>query len=52
MRSSFRDLRVWPESIDLTTAIYWATVQFPKHEIYGLTRQIRQAVVFCSEQHC
>lgn len=45
MRSSFRDLRVWQESVDLTTAIYRVTVQFPKHEIYGLTQQLRRAAV-------
>ena len=45
MHSSFRDLRVWQESIDLTTAIYRETIQFPKHEVYGLTQQIRRAAV-------
>jgi four helix bundle protein len=45
MSSSFRDLRVWQESIQLTAAIYQATIRFPKHEIYGLTQQIRRAAV-------
>lgn len=45
MSSSFRDLRVWQESIELTAAIYRETACFPKHEIYGLTQQIRRASV-------
>jgi four helix bundle protein len=45
MSSSFRDLRVWQEAIELTTAIYAETVKFPKYEIYGLTQQIRRAAV-------
>src|SRR5919206_2557000 len=48
MRSSFRDLRVWQESIDLTAAIYRATIRFPKHEVYGLSQQIRRAAVSVS----
>lgn len=45
MSSSFRDLRVWQESIDLTAEIYKKTTHFPKYEIYGLTQQIRRAAV-------
>jgi len=45
MSSSFRDLRVWQESIELTAEIYRETAGFPRHEIYGLTQQIRRAAV-------
>jgi four helix bundle protein len=45
MSSSFRDLRVWRESIELTAEVYRETARFPKHEIYGLTQQIRRAAV-------
>jgi four helix bundle protein len=45
MSSSLRDLRVWQEAIELTTAIFAETVKFPKYEIYGLTQQIRRAAV-------
>lgn len=45
MPASFRDLRVWQESIDLTAAIYQQTCRFPKHETYGLTQQVRRAAV-------
>jgi four helix bundle protein len=31
--------------MDLVVAIYEATESFPKHEIYGLTSQIRRAAV-------
>jgi four helix bundle protein len=45
MASSFQDLRVWREAIKLAVAIYGATEKFPKHELYGLTSQIRWAAV-------
>ena len=45
MSASFRDLRVWQEAVDLSTDIYRETAHFPKHELYGLTQQIRRAVV-------
>jgi len=35
--SSFQDLRIWQQSMDLTVEIYQATSGFPRHEIYGLT---------------
>jgi four helix bundle protein len=43
--SSFKDLRIWQESIDLAVEIYQATTVFPKHETYGLTSQMRRAAV-------
>ena len=43
--SSFRDLRVWQEAMKLTTDIYRSTTAFPKHELYGLSQQIRRAAV-------
>ena len=43
--SSFRDLRVWQEAMKLTTEIYKSTSAFPKHELYGLSQQIRRAAV-------
>ena len=43
--SSFRDLRVWQEAMRLTAEIYQSTANFPKHEQYGLTQQIRRAAV-------
>lgn len=45
MSGSFKDLRVWHEAMDLTFDVYRVTASFPKHEIYGLTQQVRRAAV-------
>jgi four helix bundle protein len=45
MSSSFKDLRVWQEAMRLVYEVYRGTVDFPKHEIYGLTQQMRRAAV-------
>ncbi len=45
MASSFKDLRVWQDAIRLAILVYKATDTFPKHELYGLTSQIRRAAV-------
>ncbi|MBI4722193.1 MAG: four helix bundle protein [Candidatus Stahlbacteria bacterium] len=42
---SFRDLRIWQEGIELVKEVYKITVHFPRTELYGLTSQIRKAVV-------
>ncbi|HTS09868.1 MAG TPA: four helix bundle protein [Candidatus Eisenbacteria bacterium] len=36
MSSSFRDLRVWQQAVDLALEIYQGTAAFPKHEVYAL----------------
>ena len=41
----FRSLKVWEKSHGLTLKIYRVTDTFPKHEIYGITSQIRRAAV-------
>jgi four helix bundle protein len=45
MPSSFRDLRVWHEAMKLATDTCRATADFPRHELYGLTQQMRRAAV-------
>lgn len=35
----------WQESVSLATHIYQITEAFPKSEVYGLTSQMRRAVV-------
>jgi len=45
MSSSFKDLRVWQEAMRFTVEVYRATDQFPKHELYGLSQQLRRAAV-------
>jgi len=46
--SSYRDLRIWQEAVDLALSIYRSTMLFPKHELYGLTSQMRRAAVSIS----
>ena len=43
--NSFRDLLAWQEAYKLTLMVYEATKLFPKEEIFGLTSQIRRAIV-------
>lgn len=43
--ATFHDLRVWQKSHALTLAIYRASAAFPRHEIFGLTQQLRRAAV-------
>src|SRR3990167_6954389 len=45
---SFKDLIVWQKSRDLAVVIYKLTEQFPKSELYGLTSQMRRAVISIS----
>lgn len=40
---SYRDLKVWQKSIDLTVRTYKLTKRFPSEERYGLTSQMRRA---------
>lgn len=40
-----KKLEVWQESVALATIIYQVTEQFPKSESFGLTSQMRRAVV-------
>ncbi len=45
---SFKDLIVWQKSRDLAVIIYKLTEYFPKSELYGLTSQMRRAVISIS----
>ncbi len=42
---SHKDLEVWKNSIDLVTILYKITENFPHHEQFGLTGQVRRAAV-------
>ena len=42
---SFTDLKAWQEGHKLVLMIYDITKQFPKEEIFGLTNQLRRAIV-------
>lgn len=45
---NFRELIAWQKSMDLAVRIYGLTRTFPREEIYGLTSQIRRAVISVS----
>ena len=45
MARSYRDLVVWQKAKALAVRIYEATEPFPKHELCGLTSQIRRSAV-------
>ena len=42
---TFEDLIVWQKSHALVLGVYRESASFPKHEIFGLTSQLRRAAV-------
>lgn len=42
---NYMDLIAWQKAMDLAEDVYRLTKVFPKEELYGLTSQIRRAVV-------
>ena len=42
---TFTELRVWDLAYKLSLAVYRVTQSFPKHELYGLTSQMRRSAV-------
>ena len=42
---SFRDLVVWRKAHEFVLSVYPLTASFPKHELYGLSSQLRRAAV-------
>lgn len=40
----FRQLKVWANAHQITLNLYKITTGFPKHELFGLTSQIRRCV--------
>ena len=45
MTQNYRDLIAWQKSMDLVESVYALTRAFPVDERYGLTSQLRRAVV-------
>ena len=43
MAESFRDLIAWQKAMALVTEVYRVTDDFPRREVYGLSRQVRDA---------
>jgi four helix bundle protein len=48
MASSYKELRVWRDAIEIAVEIYQTTQSFPRYEIYGITSQLRRAAVSIS----
>jgi four helix bundle protein len=45
MMQDFKNLDVWREAKNLVLSIYKITETFPKHELFGLSNQMRRAAV-------
>ena len=45
MKHNFKKLDIWKRSRSLVKEIYVLTRKFPKEEFYGITSQIRRAVI-------
>lgn len=48
MSESYKNLKIWVESVALAVDIYAVTKKFPKDEMFGITSQLRRAVVSIS----
>lgn len=42
---SFEDVEIWKKSHTFVLSVYRLTENFPKHELFGLTSQLRRAAV-------
>jgi len=42
---NYRDLMAWQRAMDLVEVVYGLAKRFPQEELYGLTSQVRRAVV-------
>lgn len=45
MITSFRDLKMWQQAVDLAKEIYVLTKKLPHEEVFGLQSQMRRAAV-------
>ncbi|MEO1263957.1 MAG: four helix bundle protein [Bacteroidota bacterium] len=45
MKHNFKKLEIWKRSRAFVKEIYLTTKKFPKEELFGLTAQIRKAVI-------
>ena len=44
-KQGYQDLVVWQKAMELVTAVYRVTCDWPREEQYGLTSQVRRAAV-------
>ncbi|HAB28690.1 MAG TPA: four helix bundle protein, partial [Xanthomarina gelatinilytica] len=42
---NFKNLDIWQRSMTMVKSVYVLTDTFPKTEVYGLTSQIRRAMI-------
>ena len=42
---SFEDVEIWKKAHQFVLGVYRLTEEFPKHELFGLTSQLRRAAV-------
>jgi four helix bundle protein len=42
---SYKDLEVWGKAIELAVEVHGLTSRLPRHELFGLTSQMRRAAV-------
>ena len=45
MARNFKNIKAWQHADDLAVLVYSKTRSFPKEELYGITSQLRRAVV-------
>ncbi|MBI4744205.1 MAG: four helix bundle protein [Actinobacteria bacterium] len=45
MEKGYKKLIVWQKADELAYQVYLETKRFPKYEIYGMTSQLRRAVI-------
>ncbi len=43
--SNYQQLRVWQNGMELVRRVYRLTCSFPKHEMFGLSSQVRRAAI-------
>lgn len=48
MAKSYETLDAWQGAVELATVIYEITSTFPKEELFGITSQLRRAVISIS----
>ena len=42
---SFKDMKVWNKAYELVLKVYKVTKEFPREEKFGITQQMRRAVI-------
>ena len=48
MRHNYHKMEIYGRAVELAAAVYRLTQRFPREELFGLTSQIRRAVVSVS----